>query len=144
MKPAVKPNRRQFLAAAGTAAAACGVPYLITGGAPAARGANERLTMAHIGVGGMGGSHLRDMVNRRSRGEVNIAAVCDVDEKRLAAAVQAAGPGVTPYRDYRYILERNDIDAVVIATPDHWHGVQTVHACQTGKHVYVEKPACCT
>jgi len=144
MKRKNKINRREFLAAAG---AAVSVPYFIPSGVLAASGrtgANEKLTMAHIGVGGMGGYHLRDMVARRDRGEVNIAAVCDADEKRLAAAVKTAGKGVEPYRDYRYILQRNDIDAVVIATPDHWHGVQMVHAAQCGKHVYVEKPACCT
>jgi len=75
---------------------------------------------------------------------VRVAAVCDADEGRLADAVREAGPGVAPYRDYRYILERRDIDAVVIATPDHWHAVQTVHACEAGKHVYVEKPASVT
>lgn len=135
---AVQPNRREFLATAGAAFSA---PYFIPKGV---FGANERITTAHIGVGGMGGHHLRDMVRRRGRGQVNIAAVCDIDEKRLASAVKTAGKGVIPYHDYRYILERKDIDAVVIATPDHWHGVQTVHACEMGKHVYVEKPACCT
>ncbi|MCP4255892.1 MAG: Gfo/Idh/MocA family oxidoreductase [Planctomycetes bacterium] len=144
MKRKNKINRREFLAAAG---AAVSIPYLVPSGILAARGrtgANERLTMAHIGVGGMGGYHLRDMVARRDRGEVNIAAVCDADEKRLAGALKTAGKGVEPYRDYRYILQRNDIDAVVIGTPDHWHAVQMVHAAQSGKHVYVEKPACCT
>jgi len=135
---AVQPNRREFLAAAGAAFSA---PYFIPKGV---FGANERITTAHIGGGGMGGHHLRDMVRRRGRGQVNIAAVCDIDEKRLANAVKTAGKGVIPYHDYRYILERKDIDAVVFATPDHWHGVQTVHACESGKHVYVEKPACCT
>ena len=110
-------------------------------GAPGKPAANDRLTLGIIGVGGMGGGHLRYMV---SRGDVNIAAVCDVDEKHLAKAVGVAGPGATPYRDYRYLLARKDIDAVIIATPDHWHAVQMVHACESGKHVYVEKPACAT
>ena len=70
--------------------------------------------------------------------------MCDADDNRLEAAVNNAGAGVIPYRDYRYILERKDIDAVLIATPDHWHAVQTVHACESGKHVYVEKPASVT
>jgi predicted dehydrogenase len=144
MKTSHQLNRREFLAAAATAAS---VPYLIPSGVLASRGragANEKITTAHIGVGGMGGYHLRDMVERREKGQVNIAAVCDIDEKRLANALKTAGPGVQPYHDYRYILQRKDIDAVVIATPDHWHGVQMVHAAECGKHVYVEKPACCT
>ena len=78
------------------------------------------------------------------KGEVNIAAVCDADTKRLQKAAQTAGPQAQMYADYRAILQRNDIDAVVIATPDHWHAAQTVHAAECGKHVYVEKPACCT
>ncbi|MBN2316165.1 MAG: Gfo/Idh/MocA family oxidoreductase [Sedimentisphaerales bacterium] len=138
-------NRREFLKAASVAAAS--LPYLIPCGVLAARGragANEKITTAHIGVGGMGGYHLRDMVQRRDKGEVNIAAVCDIDQERLANALKTAGAGVQPYHDYRSILQRKDIDAVVIATPDHWHGVQTVHAAECGKHVYVEKPACCT
>jgi predicted dehydrogenase len=92
----------------------------------------------------MGGYHLGDMVNRMKNGEVQIAAVCDVDENRLRKAGETAGSQAERYRDYRYVLERKDIDAVVIATPDHWHGVQMVHAAECGKHVYVEKPACCT
>ena len=137
-------KRREFLT---TAAAAVSLPYLIPGRAlaqPGNPGAGERLTFGHVGVGGMGGYHLGDMKGRANRGEVNIAAVCDVDETRLAGASRTAGPQADVYRDYRYVLQRKDIDAVVIATPDHWHGVQTVHACECGKHVYVEKPACCT
>jgi predicted dehydrogenase len=63
---------------------------------------------------------------------------------RLGKALAKAGPAATAYRDYRYVLERKDIDAVVIATPDHWHGVNLVHAAECRKHVYLEKPACCT
>jgi hypothetical protein len=84
------------------------------------------------------------MKGRMDRGQANIAAVCDIDERRLENASRTAGPQADVYRDYRYVLERKDIDAVVIATPDHWHAVQTVHAAECGKHVYVEKPACCT
>ncbi len=144
MKDTSKFSRREFLAAAGAAAT---VPYLIPSDvlAKANRpGANDRIVTAHIGVGGMGGYHLRDMKRRMDNGEATIAAVCDADENRLAKAVMTAGAGVKPYRDYRYILQRKDIDAVVIATPDHWHAVQMVHAAESGKHVYVEKPACCT
>ena len=131
-------TRRSFLT---LSTAALGLPLLIPS---RALGANNRLTVAFIGLGGMGNFHLNDMKRFVDSGDVNIAAVCDADEKRLQDAVQKAGPGVIPYRDYRYILDRKDIDAVVISTPDHWHAVQMVHACQTGKHVYVEKPACCT
>ncbi len=139
--------RRTFLKTAAAASTVFVVPEVIPSGVLAAEGrpgANDRLVMGHIGVGGMGGYHLSDMLNRQSSGEVAVAAVCDVDENRLAAAGRRAGPKADVYRDYRYILERNDIDAVVIATPDHWHAVQMVHAAETGKHVYVEKPACCT
>ena len=129
------------------APAAAGAAYVIPSGvlaAPGKAGANDRLTVAHLGVGGMGGGHLGMSLNFRKLAQLDIAAVCDVDQRRLADAVKRVGTGCTPYRDYRFILQRTDIDAVVVATPDHWHAVQTVHACQTGKHVYVEKPASCT
>ena len=110
-------------------------------------GANDRLVVAHVGVGGMGMTHLTNMLRFQKEGKVRVAAICDADDNRLEAAVENAsigGASAIPYRDYRYVLERKDIDAVVIATPDHWHAVQTVHACETGKHVYVEKPASVT
>ena len=141
-------SRRSFLKATATlGAVAVGLPQLVPSrilGAPGRPGANNRFVIAQIGVGGMGGTHLQNMLRFQEEGKVKIAAVCDCDDNRLEAAVQTAGAGVTPYRDYRYILERKDVDCVLIATPDHWHAVQTVHACQTGKHVYVEKPASVT
>lgn len=144
MKTSTSWKRREFLGAVGAAIA---MPYLLPSGLRAAHGnpgANDRLTLALIGCGGMGGGLLRRMIGFREEGRVNVAAVCDVDETRIVKKLEDTGPGVQPYRDYRYILDRKDIDAVVIATPDHWHAVQMVHAAQTGKHVYVEKPACCT
>jgi predicted dehydrogenase len=143
-------SRREFLKVSGTlalGAAAVDLPQVIGArglAAPGRLGANAQFVVAHIGVGGMGMTHLTNMLRFQKEGKVRIAAVCDADDNHLEAAVNNAGAGVTPYRDYRYILERKDIDAVVIATPDHWHAVQTVHACQSGKHVYVEKPACVT
>jgi predicted dehydrogenase len=134
-------TRRRFLTCA---TAALSLPCLIPArvlSAAGQPGANDRLTVAHMGVGGMGTAHLKNMKLFREDGLVNIAAVCDVDEKRLERAVAEVGPGVSPYRDYRHVLERKDVDAVVIATPDHWHPVQCIHACESGKHVFVEKPA---
>ena len=139
----IKLRRREFLATA----TALSVPCLIPSGVLASEerpGANERLTLAHIGVGGMGGVHLSNALQFRQAGVVNIAAICEVDSNRLAAAVKSVGEGCDAYRDYRELLDRKDIDAVIIASPDHWHAVQTVHACEAGKHVYVEKPASCT
>lgn len=145
-------SRRTFLRSAGATAAGAalaGLPTLIparvlaAGGRP---GANERFVVAHIGVGGMGMTHVANMLRLQQEGKVQIAALCDADDNHLEAAVNnvKGGPAVMPYRDYRYIIERRDIDAVLIATPDHWHAVQTVHACQSGKHVYVEKPSSVT
>ncbi|MBN1422786.1 MAG: Gfo/Idh/MocA family oxidoreductase [Planctomycetes bacterium] len=137
-------RRREFLK---SAAAAIAAPRILPSGILAAdgrRGANEKHVVAVTGVGGMGTAHLNNMLQFQKDGRVRLAAVCDADEKRLGQASKTAGPEVTPYRDYRFILERKDIDACIYATPDHWHAVQTVHTCESGKHVYVEKPACVT
>ena len=139
-----KLKRREFLA---TAAAATSLPYLIPSGVLAVEGregANEKLTIGHMGIGGMGSGHLHDIKGRADRGQVNLAAICDVDNRHLEKASKIAGLKADVYRDYRYLLDRKDIDAVIMATPDHWHGVGMVHAAESGKHVYVEKPACCT
>jgi predicted dehydrogenase len=142
--------RRTFLRTVGQAAAAgavLGLPQVVPSrvlGAAGRPGANERIVIGHIGVGGMGGGHLDYTLARMNRGDVQVVAVCDCDSRRLAGALKNAGPQAKAYRDYRELLARPDIDAVVIATPDHWHAVQTVHAAESGKHVYVEKPACCT
>jgi predicted dehydrogenase len=142
-------SRRGFLqsTAAGLAGGAMALPQILPSrvfGQRGKPGASHRLTVACIGVGGMGTVHLRNLLEFQKEGKVEVAAVCDVDENHLAAAVKIAGGEVESFRDYRYILERKDVDAVVISTPDHWHAAQTVHACETGKHVFVEKPASVT
>lgn len=95
---------------------------------------NEKLNIAGIGVGGQGGG---DIDNLQSE---NIVALCDVDDA-YAAKVYQRYPNAKTYRDYRVMLEKEkDIDAVVVATPDHLHAVVTMAAIQLGKHVYCEKP----
>lgn len=134
-------TRRQFL---GTAGAAVVAPMVLPAGVLGVNGrpgANERIVIGHIGVGGMGSHLMQHSSYFEQEGQAAIAAVCDVDRERLAEATSGKRDA---YRDYRALLDRKDIDAVVIATPDHWHAAQMVHAAQCGKHVYVEKPACCT
>jgi predicted dehydrogenase len=101
-------------------------------------GANERVTLGFIGVGGQGKGNLGGFLKH-----AQVAAVCDVDSKRLADAlgvVEKAGGKAEGYSDYRKLLDRKDIDAVVISTPDHWHALPAIHACAAGKDAYVEKP----
>jgi predicted dehydrogenase len=104
-------------------------------------GANERLNVAVIGCGRMGRHNLEV---QQGTGLVNIAAVCDVYEPHLKQAENMAGNNVKGYKDFRHVLDRQDIDAVVISSPDHWHALQTTLACDAGKDVFVEKPASIT
>jgi predicted dehydrogenase len=103
--------------------------------------ASDGLVVGLIGCGGMGWQDLRDFLREPG---ITCAAVCDVDDERLqkraADAEEASGKRPEVYKDYRRLLDRKDIDAVIIATPDHWHCLQLVHACEAGKDVYVEKP----
>jgi predicted dehydrogenase len=127
-----KLSRRSFLAASSVLSAPYFIPFR-------AFGANERIVTAHIGLGGQGNSNLNAFLGKG----VSPGAICDVDSERLAKAVKTVtgkGHACEGYRDYRKLLERKDIDAVVISTPDHWHALPTIHACQSGKDVYCEKP----
>ena len=100
------------------------------------RGANERVVVALIGAGRQGVSNLGNAIKQP---DTEVAAVCDVYEPNLAKGL-ASAPGAKPFADFRRVLENKDIDAVIIATPDHWHPIQTILACEAGKDVYVEKP----
>jgi predicted dehydrogenase len=128
-------TRRTFIkgatAAAGAAAAVNVFPSRVLG-------ANDRIRFAVIGCGGMGSGHLRQLVERKDSDNVDVAAVCDVYQRRLTRAMGVAE--CDGEMDYRRIIDRNDIDAVVIATPDHWHGKVAIDAMESGKHVYIEKP----
>jgi predicted dehydrogenase len=129
-------TRRGFLA---TAAAGIVAPYVLTSealGAEGAKPASDRIVIATIGVGGQGSGHL----GIRGDARVRYAAVCDVDDAHLANALKAVGGACQGTKDFRQILDRKDIDAVTIATPDHWHALITLLACQAGKDVYCEKP----
>ncbi len=103
-----------------------------------AAGANKRLSFGVIGCGGMGTGHLSSLVKRGEKDNVRVLSVCDVYQRRLTRARKISG--TEGFLDYRKVLENKDIDAVLIATPDHWHGKISIEAMEAGKHVYVEKP----
>ena len=129
-----KISRRELLGASASAIASFMiVPRHVLGGAKD-RPPSEKLNIAGIGVGGMGASDLRDMESE------NIVALCDVDSK-YAAETFKRYPKARKYKDFRKMLEKQkDIDAVMIATPDHTHAVAAMTAIKMGKHVYCEKP----
>src|SRR5688572_647005 len=137
-------TRREFLKQAGTVAAAATVagPAFAQEAKDTPAGANERFTLGVIGPGGQGMSVMNAMLET---GQVNIAYLCDVDQRRLDAAAafveEKSGEAPKLEHDMRRLLDHKDIDAVLIATPDHWHAPATILACDAGKHVYVEKPA---
>ena len=124
-------ERRGLLKGAGAALTAS----LFTG---RVRGANDRITTGHIGIGAMGTTNLGIALKNP---EIEPVAVCDVYQPTLDKAVDRAsqaGKTVKAIRDFREILADKSIDAVCISTPDHWHAYMTVEACKAGKDVYVE------
>jgi len=126
-------NRRHFIGATAAASLFQIVPRHVLGG-PGYTAPSEKLNIAGVGIGGMGGSNLR-----RCEKE-NIVALCDVDHN-YAAPVFERYPKAKVYTDYREMFDKQkDIDAVVIATPDHTHAVITMRAMEAGKHVFCQKP----
>jgi len=124
-------TRRQFtqtLAAVSTTAALSQFRIL---------GANDRIRLGCIGIGNRGDQVL-DAFLKQSDAEV--VAVCDIYQPYLEFAAKKVGKDPRQFHDYRQLLDLKDVDAVVIGTPDHWHALQTIHACEAGKDVYVEKP----
>jgi len=135
-------TRREVLGSAGRlAAAATAGTYMLTSkalGTESRPAASERITLGFIGVGGMGFGHVKALLDGRK--DVEILAVADVYEAHRQRAMQRVGPNCKGYNHYQELLARPDIDAVVIATPDHWHALTAIHACEAGKDVYCEKP----
>src|SRR4051812_39909607 len=132
-----KSSRRAFLAAAaGGALATTIVPRHVLGGAGFIP-PSERINLAGIGAGGMGGGDIATL----ARLGVNVVALCDVDDER-AAGSYAAYPRARRYRDFRVMLDKEakNIDAVSVGTPDHTHAVAAMAAIRAGKHVYCQKP----
>lgn len=133
-------TRRQFIASSSLAAAS-----LALGLGPRAyaqsQGANNRIVLGLIGCGGMGRANLKSFMDIEG---VEVGALCDVDAKHLdetvADVVGAGRRAPRTYRDFRKLLEQRDIDAVIIGTPDHWHALPFIAACEAGKDIYCEKP----
>lgn len=128
-------SRRKFIGNVATAAAGITILPSFTVGGPGRFSPSDKLNIAGIGVGGVGASNIKKMSNQ------NIVALCDVDWD-YAAGTFKSYPNAKKYKDYRKMFDEmgNQIDAVVIATPDHTHAIATTAAMRMGKHVYVQKP----
>ncbi len=133
----MKLNRRHFI---GSSAAAVIVAGMKAQGKVI--GSNNRIRVCTVGFNGQGGSHMREILGLKN--EAEYVALCDVDANVLAKGAKTveAAQGKAPklYRDMREALQQKDIDAVTIATPNHWHSLAAIWAMQAGKDVYVEKP----
>ena len=146
-------SRRVFLVhSAAAAAATLAAPAIAS-----AAGANDKIRVGFIGIGNRGSQLLQGFL---AQNDCQVVALCDVYEPYLARdraqvdpeILKSIGEGLVPrmserfegeirrFTDFRRLLEQKDVDAVVIATPDHWHAIQTIAALQAGKDVYVEKP----
>lgn len=147
-------SRRSFLRTAATGAVLAAVspaalakdpvkkPVIIPAGA---KGANDRLRVAVLGINGRGKSHIEEIMGLAEKANVEVAVLCDPDmnilQDRANDFEKKYGKKVMIEQDFRRTYEDKTIDAVTLATPNHWHALQTVWACQAGKDVYVEKPA---
>ncbi len=132
-------TRRAFLRnSAGVAGAAIVFPAIVPSSVFGADAPSERITMGCIGVGGQGGGNMRSFHGRKG---CEVVAVCDVDAAHVKKSAERVGLGAKPcYNDFRDLLARDDIDAVSVGTPDHWHVPVSIAAVRTGRDVYCEKP----
>jgi predicted dehydrogenase len=137
-------SRRQFLRRSAAAAAVCAAPAVLPAavlGAGPRPAPSERIALGFVGTGSQGiGMNLR---NFRGQPDAQAAALCDVDKRHLARAVRTAGgadKGIFTTGDWRELVARRDLDAVVVSTPDHWHVPIAVAAARAGKDVFCEKP----
>ena len=127
----VQLTRRGFtkaLTAAGVTTALTSMPKL---------GANDRVRLGFVGLGNRGDQVLDGFLEHR---DAEVVAICDLYQPYLDFAGRKIGTNPRQFKDYRRLLDIRELDAVVICTPDHWHALQTIHACQAGKDAYVEKP----
>jgi predicted dehydrogenase len=125
------------------------MPFLWAGRAKAAVPANDRIAVGAIGVGRMGMGDLRTMLGEE---DVQVVAVCDVDRSRCQAAARTVNEryakraadgefkGCAEYGDFRELIARSDIDAVMVCTPDHWHALPAIAAARAGKDIFIQKP----
>jgi len=151
-----QPSRRSLLSGTAAAAGVCAFD-IVRSSVFAQPAPSDRINLGHIGIGGRGRQFLRPENAPPAKANPNLGgpgvrmaraarsvALCDVDSSRLDDAATRVGGRPKLYKDFRRLLEDKDVDGVYIATPDHWHALMAVMACQAGKDVYVEKPACLT
>ena len=140
-------KRREFIkkTALGTAALTIGGAGLSAKTYRTIQGANDRITFAVIGIHGQGGSHVSGLCRLKDSKNVRIKTICDADEQFIPQRIKTVTDmtGETPGSEWemRKVFEDKEINAVSFATPNFWHALGTVWACQAGKHVYIEKPA---
>ena len=144
-KQAHAPHRREFLKKSAATAAAIGAPWIVPSSvlsAPGKVAPSDRIAMGLIGSGGMGRANAGAFMNEP---DVQFVAVCDVDRDHLHTGMDLVNEkyGNTDcqgYADFRELLAHDGLDAVVVATPDHWHGLASIAAAKAGKDIYCEKP----
>lgn len=138
-------TRREILKASGTVAIIAGVKSLPVASCASTSSSDQNVRLAIIGVGTRGKQHIEDFSACQG---VKLVAFCDVDQDRVSQVADEfeakSGSRVQQYNNYKKMLESDEIDAVTIATPNHWHSLMAIDAMKAGKHVYVEKPVCHT
>ena len=138
-----KVSRREFFSRSGKVTAGVVAASAMTGPfIGSARGANDQINLACIGIRGRGGGLMKGFAGMKG---VKIHTICDIDENlwdKAVKSVKSKGHNPKTHYDMRKVFDDKEVDAVVIATPNHWHALATIWACQAGKNVFCEKPAC--